>query len=335
MRIFTNEASTVNALARADDRVEAVAWDDFLSFGRLSSSMDPAEYARARAEVYASLGWDEDNVVAADLALRNRELEEALACGEDIHLLFGGSLRDQLQLAQILFLLSSSSDQALKQVSVMVIDGPLSVFDDGALLEVAKEGELLDFPLLDVYRSAWMAVTAPDVSHVEFAYRRLSGGPYASLAAALERWLQELPSSENGLSITQIQILDTVRLGVGFPQEVFEAVQETEAVPFRVNWEFWQELNLLCSGEDPLMQTTTGTNFICPPRDLAWIPFHDQKFELTERGLAVLEGRIHLSSGSFQARWLGGARIDGGSRWFWDYGQKAIVTEMKAAGVSV
>ncbi|MDQ8201685.1 hypothetical protein [Pelagicoccus sp. SDUM812003] len=329
MRVFTNEAATVNALRRADERLLVESWDDPLAFGRLFSALDLDAYATSRAQVFSAAGWDEDGVAEADLMLRNEALKEALESGEDIYLLFGGSLLDQLQLSQILFWLSFHSERALKQVRVMVIDGPLCVFEEGALLEVAREGEALDFPMLDAYRSAWMAVTAPDVSHVEFAYRRLQSGPWSSLCAALERWLQELPSSENGLSISQCQILDAVRLGIGFPQELFEAVDQTEAASFRTNWEFWQLLDHLCSGQDPLLAVAGGRPFLCPPRALAWIPFHDQKLELTERGRALLDGRGHLMDGEVVERWLGGVRISEESRRFWDYATRAVVSQRR------
>lgn len=327
MRVFTNDVATVNALARADERVQATAWGDALAFGRLTADSDFDLFANVRAQVYASAHWDEDQVTESDLKLRHAALADAFEAGEELRLLFGGSLNDQLQLAQILFWLSYRCDRALRQTRLMVIDGPLSIFDDGALLEVAREGDPLDFATLDAYRTAWLAITAPDPIHVEFAFRRLGGGPYSALAAALERWLQELPSAENGLSISQAQMLDAVCLGVTSPQALFDAAQETEAAPFRVNWEYWQLINGLCSGPDPLLATRSGKPFLCPPKVMAWTDFHAQILEMTDRGRVILEGEQHLCDGAFPARWLGGARIDGESRWFWDYARNAIVSE--------
>lgn len=325
MRIFTNEVATVNALERVGERLVVTAWEERPVFGKLTGEADLDLFAKHRAAVYADAGWDEDHVVEADFRLRNAELREALESGEPFTLLFGGSLRDQLQLAQILYWLSFRSQRALKQAKLMVVDGPLSIFEEGAMLEVAKAADDLSFEVLDAYRSAWLAVTAGDAMNVEFAFRRLAGTGQTTLASALERWLQELPSAENGLSITQAQILDTVRLGVQAPQEIFELVEETESAPFRVNWEYWQLLDDLCGGDLPLLKRDDDGVFLCPPRSLAWDPFHAQRLVLTERGQSVLEGEAHYAKGPFAARWLGGALIDGNSSWYWDYASRSIV----------
>lgn len=150
---------------------------------------------------------------------------------------------------------------------------------------------------------------------------------HVTLAAAMERWLQELPSWENGLSITENQILDAVRLGVVFPQEIFEAVEETESAPFRTNWEFWQILARLTRGDTSLLRTQFERPFLCPPTDLAWVTFHDQKLELTETGRSALEGRIRGPQLRLPERWWGGTLIDGTNDWYWDYGRRAVVQE--------
>lgn len=331
MRIFTSEVATANALARADGRMRVAAWEDPLTFGRLSATEDLDAFAADRATVYAEAGWDEDGVAEADLCLRNAELRESFASDAETRLVFGGSLLDQLHLAQILAWLSTRPESERARARLMLVDGPLSVFDEGALLEVAREGEPVDGSTLALYRTCWRAVTCPDPQVAAAAWSAAAEAGYSSLAAGLERWLQELPSVENGLSLTQMQTLDAVRLGVGFPQELFKAVQETEAAPFRVNWEFWQVLDGLFSGAEPLLRTAAGEPFLCPPRSLAWLPFHDQRLELTDRGLATLEGKARYAGEGFAPRWLGGVWLDGESAWFWDYGSASVAAGSAAS----
>ncbi len=325
MRIFTNEVATVNALERADDRVKAFAWQDPLAFGRLLAGNDLDAFANARSFAYAAAHWDEDNIVEEDFKLRNMELSSAFESGEDVCLLFGGSLTDQLQLAQILGWLSERPIPEQAKAKLMQVDGPLSVFGDGALLEIAKVAETIPAGIHAIYAIAWDAVSGSDPFAVEAALERALSEGLESLAAGLARWLQELPSQENGLSISQLQTLDAVRLGVTSPRALFAAVQATEATPFRINWEFWAVVDGLCSGSDPLLRTVSGNPFLCPPRDLAFESFDAQVLELTERGEALLEGRGNYLGGSFPERWLGGFKIDAESGVFWDYATRRVV----------
>ncbi|MBK1880184.1 hypothetical protein [Pelagicoccus mobilis] len=325
MRIFTNDVATANALERAEGRVVAVAWQDPLAFGRLIAGNDLDAFANARSFAYASAHWDEDNVVEDDLKLRNAELLAAFESESEVYLLFGGSLADQLSLAQILGWLSERPINEQAKARLMTVDGPLAVFDDGALLEIAKAGEIVPAGTHAIYAVAWDAVSGADPTEVEAALERASSEGLSSLATGLGRWLQELPSVENGLSISQMQVLDTVRLGIGDARELFRQVQSTEATPFRIDWEFWQVVDGLCSGADPLLTTASGQPFLCPPKDLAFEAFDAQVLELTERGRAVLEGRSNYLSGPFAERWLGGAKIDGESPWFWDYASRKVV----------
>lgn len=325
MWIFTNDEAAVNALERADGRLEAVAWSDPMGFGRLPASADLDGYAAERAKVFAALRWEEEETAAADLRLRFAALESWTESGEEGCLLFGCSLRDQLQLAQICWWLAERGGAALRRARLMVVDGPLSIFDDGALLEVAKEGAALEAETLAAYRAAWLAVTSPEPLAAQALFEELRGRrEELTLASALERWLQELPSWENGLSMTEGQILDAVGLGVATPGELFEAVQETEGAAFRTNWEFWQELDRLASGGDPLLEVPGGARFLCPPADLGWTAFAAQRLELTEAGRAVASGAVHAAELARPERWLGGTLLDGAARWYWNYGSQRI-----------
>ena len=330
MRIFTNDEATVNALARADERVEAFAWNDPLTFGRLPATDELDAYAEARALVFKEAGWDEDDVFESDLKLRNKALRESLEKPDGLTLLFGGSLKDQLQLSQIAAWLELQPSDQSSKTRFMVIDGPLSVFDDGALLEVSKDADLLNGGTKGVYAEAWKAVVSPDPCEVETVLMKLKDQRrHLALAAALERWLQELPSVDNGLSISEAQVLDAVRLGLSFPQELFEAIEETEPAAFRWNWEFWALLKRLTRGPDALLEVEGRGEFLRPPKELAWIEFHDQALALTEKGRAVLECELHYSQISMIPRWLGGALIGNESNWYWDYQQQTIAAAVR------
>ncbi|MBC2606814.1 hypothetical protein [Pelagicoccus albus] len=325
MLIFTNDVATANALERADARVKAIAWQDPLTFGRLVSGNDLDAFASARSFAYAASHWDEDNVVEEDFKLRHADLQQGFASEDKVYLLFGGSLADQFGLSQILGWLSERPIAEQAKGHLVQVDGDLSVFSEGALLEIVKTAERIPANMHAVYAITWDAIAGCDPKQVEDAMDRARSAELSSLATALERWLQELPSLENGLSISQMQVLDAVRLGIRDPRSLRSEVERTEKNVFRIDWEFWQILDALCSEPEPLLSLESGAAFLCPPRDLAFEAFEAQRLDLTERGLAVLEGRSNYLSGSFPERWWGGTKIDAESPFFWDYATRKVV----------
>ena len=328
MQVFTNENATVNALAEVGLSPEAEAWDDPLTYGRLAPDWDLDAYAEKRSQTLASFGWDEDGVLEMDMKLRNEALAKAWDGDEGLRLLFGSSLKDQLQLSQILCWTTFRDAERAESTRWSVLEGNLARYDGEALLGAARAAEPIGFESLELYRKVWMAVIASDPRHVETVWREAANQESrAALASALERWLREYPSVENGLSLTEHQALDAIRLGVSFPQEVFEAVEETEEIPFRRDWEFWQILKRLTLGERPLLRVESGQDFLCPPASLAWIQFHDQRLALTETGEAVLANACHAAECGLPERWLGGVRLDGRSRWHWDYARRRLTRE--------
>jgi len=140
----------------------------------------------------------------------------------------------------------------------------------------------------------------------------------------MARLLWELPSSENGLSLTECQILDAVALGVARPKDLFEAVSQAENRVLYNDWEFWALLEGMFLGAQPLLEIDDRGSFLRPPLELAWTDFEGQQFRLTDGGKRILN-RQEGDWGALGERWLGGTKIDAESVWRWDYGNGRLL----------
>jgi hypothetical protein len=200
----------------------------------------------------------------------------------------------------------------------------------GKLWDRIDRAESLEETKFGVYESVWTAFVSDDPMDLEKCFQSLESG---LLKDAVDRLLREYPSAENGLSLTECQILDALSLGVTAPRELFEACRETESVPFLNNWEFWAILQRMTSGESPLIETVTGDPFLCPPRGLAWKAFEKQSLALTPFGERVLKAEEHCALDGFQERWIGGVQLAANRLWFWCYQTNSLTREPKVPSV--
>lgn len=132
--------------------------------------------------------------------------------------------------------------------------------------------------------------------------------PY--LAKALERHLQELPSTANGLGLTEQLSLGIIKSQPVTCGQVFrELMLEREPMPWLGDLMFWHILENLAKAEIPLISIDKLDG-----EDWPRFPV-----ELTEAGLAVLAGdRDYLTCGPLE-RWVGGVCIAPGQPvWRWD-----------------
>lgn len=314
MLIVTNSDLTVGKLVSSGIEGDTLAWADRLHVGRVTPEYNLDLFVEKRALVYASLGWDEDSVFKADMKLRNDVFMKAISGTDEIRLLFGRSLGDQLMLAQICYVISFCGTSCLDRVTIKVSDTQSELLEVGGF----EKPNLKDF---EAYRAFWLAYASQDPRFL----LSLTRSENNNVSASTRRLLQEFPSCENGLSLTEAQILDAIRLGVSGPQSLYEAFQETEAFRFLMNWDFWMILDRLCSGDRPLLEVESGAAFLCPPKSLAWGAFHDQSLRLTDRGQAVLAGDESYAEHDYSERWIGGSRQANGSFFFWDYSSETLL----------
>ncbi|MEM9159377.1 MAG: hypothetical protein AAGB46_10035 [Verrucomicrobiota bacterium] len=328
MIVFTSSDAAVNALTRLRLRDRSVAWSDPLYMGMVSPHWDLGAFASARAVAHRSFGWDEDKLVEKDFSLRNEFLQEAVSGEEEVALLFGPGVGDQLNLAHLLAWVTTHAAGVLQRTRLATSERNLDLLTDEEIGDLlAGAGEIFA-AAADQYRGAWAAYVSPDPQFLENYLYQAADSPYSGKALnAVKRVLREYPSSENGLSLTEGQILDCLRLGLESPRELYEAYSQTEEHCYLRNWDFWAYLDRLAGGEKPLIETESGTPFLCPPKALAWDLFYGQKLRLTDWGSSVLNGDAMTLCA--EGRWIGGVQLEAGAMWYWDYPRESLTREAR------
>ena len=312
MRVFTNDEAALNTLADTDLQIDLWTWRDGLHLGPVSLEWDLDRFSEERAFFLSALGWDAEGTLDADFKLRNEALLDTVSKHESLALIFSDSPRDQLQLTQIISWMQLRSPSSLDRAAIFE---SAAEFLEAMPTEGDFESKGVSLEESEARTLAWLAFVSPDPRLMERQATTSASEPVREL---LSRLLLEFPSVENGLSLTECQILDAVASGVKQPREVFAAMSEAEGRRFYNDWEFWVILERLILGATPLLEIVNSKLFLRPPVALAWTEFEDQHLRLTEEGEKVMT----RGSGEFAIlgeRWIGGTKIGSEGSWQWDY----------------
>ena len=175
--------------------------------------------------------------------------------------------------------------------------------------------EVIDAERLSVGAAAWAALTSADPSALA-AIARTRTPALPHLGPAVHRHLQELPSSVNGLSLTQsllLQILAREPASVGDLWRVSQG--ELEPMPFLGDTMFLHILNQMGRAHPAVYERSV----LDPER-----PFSD-RLAITQTGREVLQGVTDWLSLQPPLRWLGGVRIDPSTpNWRWDEARQDV-----------
>lgn len=165
-------------------------------------------------------------------------------------------------------------------------------------------------------RRAWAAYTAPDPTGVVTLMEEdTSALPF--LRNALRRHLQQFPSEENGLNLTERLALQAIERGARDPEEVFGQVQAREDHPWCGDTMFWWYLRELGTGDAPLVHLAN-----LEPRD-GRLP--NAVLSTTFDGSDVLNGARDWLDLRPMDRWLGGVHVKGRQIWRWDERRSVLV----------
>jgi hypothetical protein len=279
-----NGDSTAGTLRETSLGGDVLAWRDVLNEGPLLRD----GFLEGRAAFLSACGWGDERELLSDFEERDRRLATALGDGADIALWFEHDLYDQLQLLQVLTVLDGHDAEL---INVATLLGPLTADELEALWPQRR-------PVTDdvraLARRGWDAVTAPDPTAIESL---LDGDTTALpfLAAALRRFLEELPDVQTGLSRSERQMLELLEAEPRTPFDLFLASQSREEAAFDGDVWFFQRLADL----QPLV-AVEGTA------------------EVTDLGREVLAGSADRVDVLGIDRWLGGTHLRPENLWRWD-----------------
>ena len=164
---------------------------------------------------------------------------------------------------------------------------------------------------------AWQAFRSSDPREIEALLTTdLSALPF--LAAALRRHLQELPSAENGLSRSELRLLEQARDGAADLRRIFPRMQDGETAYYITDTSLWDRVQSLVSASPALLDITEPVDDAHDKPDSRSNALPAATIALTAAGREVLSGladRVRLCGID---RWFGGIHAKGsGPVWRW------------------
>lgn len=301
-----------------------LSWRDVLHDGPVPGALTPEQLNDARARFLAACGWDSEENAREQFRLRNQALAQALASETEVLLWNSFELYDQLQLLQILHLLSAPpagiGPELLNRtrVSCVFVANYLGApHAQSALQSAFQNRKVLTEEQQALGQEGWRCFTAPSPQRFgRFLRQDLSALPF--LRTGLLRLAQEYPDSQTGLSQTQRLILQAVAAGTRRVVDLFSATQAQEPIRFMGDWSFWRQIALLGTAEFPLLELTGPEPFYAVPRE----PFPDETFQqfqasLTPRGWSVLQEQADWLAVHTQDDWIGGVHLHPAHDWRW------------------
>jgi hypothetical protein len=154
----------------------------------------------------------------------------------------------------------------------------------------------------DLGRKVWAAIRSSDPTDLATLARSPSNTrPIPIMAGALQRHLQELPSTVNDLGLTQQLVLEILAEHGDLPAgRVFgRLMRDKDPLPWLGDTMFWHVL-------EDMRQTEGATLFDI---DDASLPWQDRVLTLTETGAQVMRGEKRFFEFYRGTRWVGGVEV--------------------------
>jgi hypothetical protein len=241
---------------------------------------------------------------------------------------FEWDLYDQLQLIQILdFLADDSAEERAEtgtRLSMVSHDGYLGNLAADRFADLHERRREITDEMLQAGRNAWSAFRSSDPRDLEKVARKGSA-TLEFLELSLWRHLEELPSTENGLSRSESQILEAVSQGPLVFHEIFKRTANREERIFCGDAIMALHVERMSLTDNPLMVYTTGDRIDAPRTDEDSRAFRNAEMCLTALGRDVLRCSSDWITIGGSDRWLGGTRLNGAdTRWRWDREKRTV-----------
>lgn len=317
---ITNGDVAAGTLKESSIEGDVFAWRDPMHHGPFPAGLGLDELNPIRAAHLASPFLDVSEV-ERDFALRNAHLKAASSY-DHVVLWFEHDLLDQLQILQILDWFATA-DLVATRLELICIDAfsGITPFLGIGQLDATQMASLYDIrqpvtsDMLALAQSGWAAFRSPDPRDLlAFCQRDHSGLPF--LKPALQRYFEEFPHTDHGLSRSEFQLLSLVSDGVTNPADLFRENMALETSLFVGDWHSFALLERLC--DIALLTCETGP-FWYPAHtvDLA-DNFAKQRFALTEFGQQLIATARGTVKAMTPAQWLGGVEFTPGQPiWTW------------------
>ena len=317
--IITNGDSAADLLAAAGVDADILPWRDVLHEGPVIAGAIEQSSAVRSAFLAGRFGIEPEEIAAEfgerDAILRNH------AAYDSVELWFEHDLYDQLQLLQLLsFFADESRTEGLRLVQA---DDYLGAQTAETILRFADRARALDEEALDFADMLWADLAMPTP---EAVVRRIEE-PEESLAfvvPAMHRFLDELPSPDNGLGRTEAAALSRLTDGPQSAIDLFRATTAAETAAFMGDLSFFLMLHDLADCPAPLIA--------------GLVPVEDEDarryarpLSLTAAGGAVLAAEDDQVRLNGIDRWWAGTRLKGRTTWRYDRKLMILVSPQASA----
>lgn len=313
--IITNGDAAGAKMREARINGEILPWRDILHEGPVPFTDTTEELTAIRVDFLVGGGWGDPDEIRASFAERDRIMGN-LNVYSDILLWFEHDLYDQLQLLQILDFLAEQK----------TLHHRLSLIQAGAFLAQETPSRLRMHLKLkksvadaqfELAQGAWAAFRSPTPESWA-ALLRYDTSAMPFLRAAIMRQLEELPSISNGLTRTEMFILNAIQEGINTPAQLFTAFQESEEAAFMGDWSFFRILDELCAGAAPFVAGLWRNQFSPDFSDEERYAYLSTELKLTGLGITTFGGKRDAVEFRRLDRWMGGTHLTNKNCWRWD-----------------
>jgi hypothetical protein len=289
-------------------------WADVLHEGPVRPDSGTPAWRRDRARFVAASGWATEEE-ALEIGTRWDAAVEHYPQFDEVVIWLEHDLFDQLLLIRHLDWFSRQAPSSTRLSLICIGEYPgiepfhgLGQLNPDQLASLIDTRQHITVRQLELGRTAWSAFTGPDPRPLE-ALRAATGTVLPFLPGALERLLQEYPSTTNGLPRTEQQILESLRGGPLSFGALFVACQKREERVFMGDTTLWLRLRGLAHATTPLLTLDVQSWQPQAPRGTV---------TLTQAGRDVLDGMDAVRLNGID-RWIGGVHLLGiESAWRWD-----------------
>ncbi|WP_432464565.1 DUF1835 domain-containing protein [Agarivorans sp. QJM3NY_33] len=304
-------------LPRAGFKGDFLAWIDPYCLGPLS--LDEATLLRVRAEFVVQHYLSEltpqdadiDAVIAGERAKRAQLNDPQY---QQIVLWLEHDNYDQLMMIYLLAIMTPALLSKTKIIEVNQFPGTsryvgLGQLPAQALRSVWQSRQSATTKMQGWASRVWHALCQDNPEAIVAILNSDIDHSFKQIKPVLMRYLQELPHTTNGLSLTQriaLQLLaEAGEQGLIF-RALFHAYQQRESLPFLGDLMFWALIKPLSQGEAPLIDI----------HRLAGEAFSSASLTINTEGFSCLQARTKWLGADDQ---LGGMNISSQNAWQWDH----------------
>jgi hypothetical protein len=318
-----NGTCTTDIIKRAGIPGRVSIWADVLYEGPVPDGLSDEELLHVRARFLAEPTEAAYTEVVNGLRGWRAAIDEHLSYDELV-LWFEHDLFDQLNLAQLLTWINTRLP-AGKAASLVCIGsfpghprfkglGELAPDELASLLETRRQITTAQY---DVAERTWRAFRQPTPAALhELLHVDTSALPF--MAAAIRRFLEEYPSTRDGLSRTERRLLQMAGDAPSKLSALFPRMHESEHAYYVTDGSLAELAGALSRTSPPLISYTESAD--------QETPLLGGTIALEELGRDVLAGRRDRIEACGIDRWLGGTHVQKGTNeWRWDEERTRIV----------